>query len=345
MLHETVTSHGPLTSLDSLPGGREPWAKAGFAAHSAYPMKVTPYYARLIRDCAASDPIALQAVPSVAEDEASGSTDPLGETTRSPLPGLLHVYPDRILLMVTNQCAVNCRHCNRRWQRMARPSVPLRDLLDGWSDYLPAHPEAREALISGGDPLVLDDGDLDAVLDRLRGLPRIGVIRIGSRVPVVLPARVTPSLTGMLRRHHPLFLQTQFNSFQECTEPAAEALNRLAEAGIPLSNQMVLLRGVNDSLSEIARVNSWLVRQRCRPYYLFAPEAVRGTARFRVPLADAARIAEQLRASSSGLACPTVVVDTPDGGGKVPLFRAQLATLPDGRTAILDLKGRWVSLE
>lgn len=338
--HETTASPQP----GGLPGTAAKWERAGFSFESAYPFRVTKYYAGLVRQASDRDPVALQAVPRLEEQwSPKGVTDPLGEGEFSPLPGLVHVYADRVLLMPTGACAVNCRHCNRRWTRVARHGG-LEDNLPAWLDYLRGHREVREVLVTGGDPVILAPEALELLLGSLRRtLPEI-VLRVGSRIPVVQPSRVTARLARIFRSVQPLYLHTQFNCYAECTTQAAEALRTLADAGVNLGNQMVLLKGVNDRLDEIVRVNRWLVRQRCRPYYLFYPEAVAGTAHFRPSLRDALTLGEALPASCSGLATPTFVVDTPDGGGKVPLQRGRLTTR-DGVTGIMDLKDRWMALD
>jgi len=311
----------------------------------AYPLKVTPYYAGLMRDRSADDPIARQVVPSKLEENAGGAEDPLGESRSSPLPGMIHAYEDRVLVMPTALCLVNCRHCNRRWTRnLLSPSGNRLDMLAEWVGYVEANPLVREVLVTGGDPLALDDDEVEEVLSAFRRLEQVEVIRIGTRVPVVMPARVTARLSAMLKAYPPLFLHTQFNCSAECTPEASKALGRLVDAGAVLGNQMVLLAGINDSADEIAAVNRWLVRHRCRPYYLFLAEQVKGTAHFQVPLSRALEIADELHRTSSGLAIPRIVVDTPGRGGKVPLSRDRIETR-NRAAGIIDLQGRWVELE
>ncbi len=306
-------------------------------------MLTTAYYTSLIATPSATDPIARQCIPRTQETEEWGAADPLGERAREPVPGLVHVYADRVLLLATDRCAVNCRHCNRRWRRTNLQPALDGPVVDGWLDYLRSQPELREVLITGGDPLTLPHAALAELMRRLQELPAPPVIRIGSRLPVVHPQRISVPLVRMLKGFSPLYLHTQFNCPAECTPLAGAALSRLADAGINLGNQMVLLAGVNDEADAIARVNRWLVQHRCRPYYLFLPEKVRGTSHFQVPPERAVEIARELRRKISGLAMPAVVVDTPHGGGKVPLHEAALVRC-DGRLGIRDLAGRMVWL-
>ncbi len=326
-----------------LPGTAAEWDAAGYTADSAYQLRMTDYYASLIKEPSAQDPVARQGVPRGEELSTAGEQDALGEGGHEPVPGLLHVYSERVLLLATDHCAVNCRHCNRRWRRCGRRLAAQDSTVAGWLDYLHGRTEVQEVLITGGDPLTLPHAVLEDLVSRVAALPSRPVIRIGSRIPAVWPERVTSRLLRSLRGAGPLYLHTQFNCPAECTPEAAQALGRLADAGINLGNQMVLLAGVNDDVAAIAQVNRWLVRQRCRPYYLFLPERVQGTAHFQVDPWRAVAIAEALRLQLSGIAMPTVVVDTPNGGGKVPLHRGALVAR-DGRVGIRDLLGRLVWL-
>ncbi len=259
----------------------------------------------------------IQIHPSVEEGGGPGTEDPLNEDACSPVPGLIHVYPNRVLLMPTQECFVHCRHCNRRWKRDGK--LPSPGHWSAWFKYLADRPEATEVLITGGDPLTLTDGHIQGLLAEVRAVMGEGVIRIGTRAPVVAPERITKSLVRNLASFHPLYLHTQFNCPEECTSQAAEALDRLADAGINLGNQMVLLQGVNDSAERIVQVNEWLVRHRCRPYYVFVTEPVKGTSHLWVSLARAKELSRELRRRLSGIAMPLVVQDQPSGGGKVPV--------------------------
>lgn len=330
-------------TLDALPGAGADWVAAGYAPDVAYPMRMTEYYSSLIKAPSVLDPVARQGVPRGEELFGVGELDALGEGAHEPVPGLLHVYTERVLLLATDHCAVNCRHCNRRWRRCGQRLAADEGVVAGWLDYLHGRTSVHEVLITGGDPLTLPHAVLENLVRRVVALPHRPVIRLGSRIPAVWPERVTPRLLRAMRGAGAIYLHTQFNSPAECTAEAGEALRRLADAGINLGNQMVLLAGVNDNVESIAEVNRWLVRQRCRPYYLFLPERVRGTAHFQVDPRRAVVMGEALRKQLSGIAMPTVVVDTPNGGGKVPLHREALIER-SGRVGIRDLLGRVVWL-
>lgn len=308
-----------------------------------YPRKVTPYYSGLAGS-SAPDPVALQFEPGPGEQDSTGDTDPLGETEGCALPGLVHVYRDRVLLLPTEVCFVNCRHCNRRWRRVGASSRFSKETLESWLGYLREHPEVEDVLVTGGDPLTMPDRDIEQLLSGLRSGGHTGVIRIGTRAPCVEPERVSPALARMLSRFHPLFVNVQFNCVPECTPAARGALEVLADAGIPLGNQMVLLAGVNDSAAKIAAVSRFLVSSRCRPYYLFLPERVAGTSAFWVSPRRALEIASELRRSCSGLAMPSVVVDTPAGGGKVPIESGRCSVSGEVLT-VVDNLGRKVVLD
>ena len=291
-----------------------------------YPEKSTPYYASLVRDGDPADPIGRQLILDPLEGEdVSGDTDPLGESAYSPLPGLIHAYPDRALVMPTGECLVNCRHCNRRHSRLKLAQVTSQRL-DLWCDYVRAHPLIREVIVTGGDPLTLSSRLLAQVLERLRGIDTIDLLRVGSRAPVVAPHLITPELCSVLQPRasglQPSYFMTQFNCPEECTPQAAAALELLASAGIPTGNQMVLLKGVNDDPKRVLEVNRFLLRHRCRPVYLFVTEDVRGTRHLQVPLERARAMARELR-RSSGLASPRVVQDKPDAGGKTPVLESK----------------------
>jgi lysine 2,3-aminomutase len=330
-------------SSNKLPGVPEEWAANGYLSDPSYPMRTTDYYASLIQSPSPHDPVARQCVPREEEGDSQGEKDPLGERDKEAVPGLLHVYPDRALLLATDTCAVNCRHCNRRWNRGAQCWALDEVAVAGWLEYLECCEEIREVLITGGDPLTLPHAALESLLRKISELKSDPIIRIASRIPAVWPGLVTAPLLKSLRGTAPLYLHTQFNCPAECTPQAGEALRRLADAGVNLGNQMVLLKGVNDNVEAIATVNRWLVRQRCRPYYLFLPEKVQGTAHFQVDAIRAVAIGQALRKQLSGIAMPTLVADTPNGGGKVPLYPEALIQR-DGRVAVKDLMGRLVWL-
>jgi len=286
-----------------------------------FALAVTPYYASLMDPDDPSCPIRRQAVPTTAElvVRPEEREDPLAEESHMPAPGLTHRYPDRALLYASHNCPVYCRHCNRKRKVGDPTSAPHPRELDAALAYLAAHREVRDVLVSGGDPLSLSDERLESLLAALRAIPHLEILRLATRNPVTLPQRVTPELVAMLRRYHPLYVNTHFNHPKECTAEAALALERLADAGCVLGNQTVLLAGVNDDPEVIKRLNLWLLKHRCRPYYLFQADLAEGIAHFRTPVDAGLRIIEGLRGHTSGLAVPHYVVDLPGGGGKVSL--------------------------
>lgn len=305
--------------------GIDPAPLAAVAAQ--YPMRITPYYLALIREV--GDPIWRQAVPDRAELHASPCcADPL-EEDQGPVPNLVHRYPDRVLFMVCAECAMYCRFCTRKRKVGGEKMAINAGTIARGLDYIRSRPEVRDVILSGGDPLLLADEKLDAILAALRAIPHVEIIRIGSRIPVVLPQRVTPGLIRVLRRHHPLYLNTHFNHPDEITETAAKACARLADAGIPLGNQTVLLRGVNDEPAVMKRLMQKLLAIRVRPYYLYQADLVQGTDHFRTSVEEGLEIVRALRGHTSGLGVPAYVIDAPGGGGKIPLLPDYLQDLGD----------------
>jgi len=297
--------------------------RAAFSECSArFKMAITPYYAALMDRDDPQCPVRRQAVPDPAELVATPQdlADPLGEESYMPVPGLTHRYPDRVLLYVTHNCPVYCRHCTRKRKVGDPTSAASHGQLDRAFDYIAQHPEVRDVLVSGGDPMSLSDDRLMAVLERLRAIPHVEVIRLCTRNPVTLPQRFTGALLERLASCQPLFVHTHFNHPAECTPEAARCLRELADAGLNVANQMVLLKGINDDLEVVRTVNLWLLRQRCRPYYLFQGDLADGIAHFRTPLQAGLDIIKGLRGFSSGMAVPHFVIDAPGGGGKVPLL-------------------------
>ncbi len=298
---------------------RFPGQGAGLEAVCArYPMRINPYYLSLIREV--GDPLWRQAVPDLRElDDQVCLEDPLAEEDLSPVPNLIHKYPDRVLFLVHNQCAMYCRFCTRKRKvGTARMQIGEESIRAGL-DYIRQTPAVRDVLVSGGDPLLLSDARLDQLLAALRAIPTVEIIRIGTRVPCVLPMRVTPALAAVLKRHHPLYLNTHFNHPAELTPEAALACGRLADAGIPLGCQTVLLHGVNDDPEVMSRLMRGLLRFRVKPYYIFQADMTRGTNHFRTSIATGLNIMRSLIGHHSGLAVPTYAVDAPGGGGKIPL--------------------------
>jgi lysine 2,3-aminomutase len=294
-----------------------------------FPMRITPHYLGLIR--APGDAIWRQCVPDGRElDLAASLADPLDEARLAPTPAIVHRYPDRVLLLASGACAVYCRFCTRKrkvgCQAMAVRDNDLKDALR----YIAGDRQIKDVLLSGGDPLLLADDELEGLLERLSRIDHVQTVRIGTRVPVTLPERVTERLCGMLRRYHPLFINTHFNHPRELTPESAAACDRLADAGIPLGNQSVLLRGVNDDAAVMTELLRGLLRLRVRPYYLHHLDHVRGTDHFRTTVAEGLAILRALRGPLSGMAIPHYVIDLPGGHGKVPLLPEYLQQR-DGR--------------
>jgi lysine 2,3-aminomutase len=304
-------------------------------------MAITPYYAMLMDSTDASCPIRLQAVPTSAEltNGDCDMVDPLYEDMDSPAPGLTHRYPDRVLMLITDQCSMYCRHCTRR--RLAGETdraLPESDVEQA-IDYIRRTPAIRDVLISGGDALLINDEYLDAILGRLRSIPHVEIIRIGTRTPVVLPQRVTPSLCEVLQKHHPLFINTHFNHPREITNEAVAAAAMLADAGIPLGNQSVLLRGVNDCPFLYKVLVQRLLAMRIRPYYLYQCDLSPGLEHFRTSVAKGIEILEHLRGHTSGLAVPAFVVDAPGGGGKIPVNPQYMLSMSDEKVILRNYEG------
>ncbi len=288
-----------------------------------YPWASTPYYISLIDRNDPSDPIALQCIPREEEITFSlpgSDPDPLAEHANSPCPGLLHRYRDRVLVIATGNCYSYCRHCNRKRNWKQGDLTPSDSDIDRMVDYISAHTEIREVIISGGDPLTLSTDRLDRMLHRFRNISNIEVLRLGTRVPVVLPMRITKELALMLKGHRPLWVNTHFNHPREITPEAADACDRLLCAGIPVSNHTVLLRGVNDSHEVLYKLFTKLNRIMVRPYYLFHCDAVRGADHFRTSIDKGIRLMQKLWGDTGGLCLPRYVVDLPSGGGKAPVM-------------------------
>ncbi|MBY6277301.1 MAG: lysine 2,3-aminomutase [Symbiobacterium thermophilum] len=303
---------------------------------------ITPHYATLIDPDDPHCPMRLQAVPKYAElawaDYEMG--DPLHEDVDSPVPGITHRYPDRVLFLITHECSLYCRHCTRR-RIVGDQEAMSTAMLDQAIAYIRAHPEIRDVLISGGDPLAVPDRRLEYVIKNLRAIPHVEIIRIGTRMPVVLPQRITPELVNMLRQYHPIWLNTHFNHPFEVQHPKArEAMERLADAGIPTGNQSVLLKGVNDCAVVMRRLVHELVKVRCRPYYIYNCDLSEGLSHFRTSVAKGVAIIEALRGHTSGFCVPTFVVDAPGGGGKIPVMPQYLISQSDGRVILRNFEGK-----
>ncbi|MEI6564602.1 MAG: KamA family radical SAM protein [bacterium] len=310
-----------------------------------YPMAITPYYASLIKTPDLSDPVFQMSVPQGQELFAPDflHADPLEEEEDMPVPGLIHRYRDRALLMATTMCSMYCRHCTRK--RVAGYQESCMDVaqLDTITGYLRAHPEIKDVVISGGDPLTMSTSLLERILASVRSVPSVEIIRIGTRVPVVLPQRITSELTQMLAKYHPVWINTHFNHPNEITPESIAACAKLANAGIPLGNQTVLLRGINDSPQVMEELFRGLVKIRVRPYYLFQCDLVRGVEHFRTPISRGIEIMEYLRGRLSGLAIPAYVVDAPHGGGKIPVLPNYIVSSSPSHTVLRNYEGMIVN--
>lgn len=307
-----------------------------------FPLCVTPYYLSLIDpEDFRNDPVFMQCFPSVRELEVEDYdlTDPLAEDVDMTAPCITHRYPDRVLFLVSNICAMYCRHCTRKRKVGDLDSVPARKEVEAGLGYIRDHPEVRDVLLSGGDPLMLPDETLDWILTELDAIEHVEVVRIGTRVPVVLPYRVTPDLAQMLARHHPLWINTHFNHPKEFTPSSEAALGRLADAGIPLGNQTVLLANVNDCPRLQRALAHKLVRNRVRPYYLYQCDLSEGLSHFRTSVAKGIEIIENLVGHTSGFAVPTYVVDAPGGGGKIPLMPTYVLSWADNKVVLRNYEG------
>jgi len=304
-------------------------------------MAITPYYASLIDPVNRLCPVRLQAVPRRQEafTDKSDQYDPLHEDIDSPVPGLTHRYPDRVLLLVTHICSMNCRHCTRR-RLVGVEDLSLDDAnLDTAVEYIRKTPIIRDVLISGGDPFVLSTERLENIISRIRAVPHVEIIRIGTRTPVVLPMRITDDLVAMLRKYEPIYVNTHFNHPKEITAEAREACRKLADAGIPLGNQSVLLRDVNDCPVLMKKLVQKLLCVRVKPYYIYQCDMSRGISHFRTTVSKGIEIIENLRGHTSGIAVPTFVIDAPGGGGKIPVMPDYLITQNEKRVILRNYEG------
>lgn len=285
---------------------------------SRLPLGLTPYYAGRVAQSAA---LRKTKIPRLAEFEAKPGEyeDPLGEESHHVVPGLIHTYPDKVLFLVTDFCATYCRYCMRSRLVGQGTLVPDHAMWERALDYIRQHPEVRDVLLSGGDPLIMADDRLDWLLSRLRAIPHVEFVRIGTKVPAVLPQRITPALCKMLKRHHPVFMSLHFVHPDELTPETAQACNRLADAGIPLGGQMVLLRGVNDEPEVMKQLCQGQLKMRVKPYYLHQCDAIAGSDHFRTTVARGRAILQALHGWTTGYAVPQYMIDAPGGGGKVPV--------------------------
>ncbi len=300
-----------------------------------YPMRITPHVLKTIRY--KGDPIWLQVVPTTEEMELDYEMqdDPLNEEGDMVVPHLVHRYPDRVLLFVTNQCPIYCRFCTRKRFVGSPGGTITPEAIEVVTDYIRSHPEIRDIIFSGGDPLLLVDSLLERILSALRTIPHLEIIRIGSRVPGTLPSRITPELCAMLKTYHPLYMNLHFNHPDEITPEVAEACGRLADAGIPLGSQTVLLKGINDNPDTMKRLLHALLKIRVKPYYLYQADLVTGTHQFRTPVETGLNILRALHGHTSGMAIPRYVIDAPGGGGKITVVPPEFVLEINAREVIL----------
>ena len=304
-------------------------------------MAITPYYLSLIDPNDPNDPVRRQAIPTAAETHISPAdlTDPLHEDEDSPVPGLTHRYPDRVLFLITDMCSMYCRHCTRRRFAGQNDCESPSERIQKCIDYIAKTPTVRDVLLSGGDALMVSDKMLESIIQRLHAIPHVEIIRLGSRTPVVCPQRITDDLVNMLKKYHPIWLNTHFNHPNEMTPEASEALAKLANAGIPLGNQSVLLRGVNDCVHVMKRLVHLLVKNRVRPYYIYQCDLSMGLEHFRTPVSKGIEIIENLRGHTSGYAVPTFVVDAPGGGGKTPVMPNYVISQSPNKVILRNFEG------
>lgn len=309
------------------------------------PMAMTPYYASLMDPENGADPLRRTHIPVGGERVVSQQelVDPLGEEDRTVVPGLVHRYPDRVLLMATKQCATYCRYCTRSRMVGTQPQEKIQGFRQHWRqavDHIASDDRIRDVVISGGDPLTLGDEELGVLLQRLAEIPHVEILRIGTKVPMVLPMRITPALAALLSRFKSLWINIHCTHPDELTPEASVALGRLADAGLPLGAQTVLLAGINDDAQTLKRLYHGLLRHRVRPYYLYQCDPIPGSAHFRTPVTKGLEIIKQLRGFTSGLAIPSFVIDAPDNGGKIPLLPGMPLNREEGDLLLTNYQGR-----
>lgn len=307
-----------------------------------FKMSITPYYARLIDSDDQNCPIRKQAVPSINElyiDE-SDMDDPLCEDQYSPVEGIIHRYPDRVLFLLTHKCSMYCRHCTRRRLVGCEDFSLSNSQIEAAIDYIRNNKNVRDVLLSGGDPLIMPDDWLENIIRKLRQIPHVEIIRIGTRTPVVLPMRITDELLEMLKKYHPIWINTHFNHPKEITEESKKACEKIVNAGIPLGNQSVLLRGINDNAETLKELFTKLVKIRVRPYYLYQCDVSKGISHFRTPVSKGIEIMKNIRGFISGFAVPEYVIDAPGGGGKTPVNPEYIISMDDEKVVLRNFEGK-----
>jgi len=305
---------------------------------AVYPMRIPRYYYNLIGH--KGDPIYLQSVPSIQElQDENSPEDPLNEEEDSPVPRLTHRYPDRVLLLITDRCPMYCRFCTRK-RMVGRTSDITEKTIAAGIQYIRKHTEIRDVLLSGGDPLMVSDQKLEFIISSLRAIPHVEIIRIGTRFPCVLPSRITDDLCNMLKKYHPIFLNTHFNHPREITPQSKAACERLAYAGIPVGCQTVLLKGVNDDPEIMKELMHKLLLMRVRPYYLYQTDLTRGTNHFRTRVEIGLQMIQALRGHTTGFAVPQFVIDAPGGGGKIPLMPEYVVSFDEKQIVLRNFEGK-----
>ncbi|MCC6740711.1 MAG: KamA family radical SAM protein [Planctomycetia bacterium] len=304
-----------------------------------FQLRVNKYWLDLMKSKGSPEHLMKQVAPDERElEDQFGFDDPLAEEKMSPVPGLVHRYPDRVLFYVAHQCAFYCRYCTRK-RKVSDPESISKEQLKRAYDYIRAHPEIRDVVLSGGDPLMLKDDPLVDIVSNLRAIPHVEVIRIGTRIPSALPQRITDELLGRLKKFHPIWMMVHFDHPDELTQEAVSCLNRMADAGFPMMNQTVLLKDVNDNVEALAKLFKGLLAARCRPYYLYQADITKGTNHFRTTVEKGLEIMRGLRGWISGIAIPHYVIDAPGGGGKIPMVPNYVEKWADGKLVLRNFKG------
>ncbi|MBI9031002.1 lysine 2,3-aminomutase [bacterium] len=337
-LRNRVTTYEDLKKYIKLtPDEEEVFAGGNFP----FRMAITPYYLSIIDQNNPNDPVRMQAIPKIQESKlvTTDMDDPLHEDTDSPTPGLTHRYPDRTLLLLTDQCSMYCRHCTRRRKAGEHDAPMPKDNVSKAIEYIRNTKEVRDVILSGGDPLTLSTARLEEVISEIAAIDHVDIIRIGSRIPVVLPQRIDDELIAMLKKYPMIWMNTHFNHPNEMTPESQKALAKLANAGVVLGNQSVLLKGINDHVDVMKKLVHTLVKNRVRPYYIYQCDLSAGIAHFRTPISKGIEIMESLRGHTSGLCIPTYVVDAPGGGGKIPVLPNYVISQMPGRTILRNYEG------
>jgi len=333
---EQILSHS-ITTPEEIPSISDEEKKDIDIVIKKYPMLINPYYYSLAQGSNAA--LLKQAVPDIREiTDSKGYIDPLFEEKLSPVPGLTHKYPDRVLFLVSCRCAMYCRFCNRKRKVGHNFMVNENTIKEGLA-YIKATKAIRDVLISGGDPLLLSDDKIEDILTKIRAIDHVEIIRIGTRVPCTLPQRITPNLVEILKKFHPIFINTHFNHPSEVTNISAEACKMLTNAGIPLGCQTVLLKGINDDINIMLELMRKLLLIRVKPYYLFQTDLVKGTSHFWTPLKKGLEIMEGLQGFLSGMGVPRFMIDLPKGGGKIPVIPQYIKGVKDDKLVIRNYKG------